>query len=129
LNALKDLPDTEISELDESLQHKMNDLDTLVHSVVTQVTSDLDAVTQKVQEIINSLPFRDHEPQLTGALPNFVVLSRVVYPTQIEFSGNFEFAAQSDFTPILGVIRGGVVTSSYAPDGVTTQQLKFLVPF
>jgi hypothetical protein len=127
-NALRDVLDQEIKTLDETLQGKLNELNTLVQSAVAQVSGDLALVTDKVQEIITSLPFRDHEPQLRSALPNFVVPSRNLYPALIKFEGNFEFASQADFAPTLEVLRDGAVVQSYSPSVSETLRLHFLAP-
>jgi hypothetical protein len=79
--------------------------------------------TAKAQQVVNSLPFRQHEPQVTKFVPRFVVPSANTYPVVVRVLGNFEYAAQQQFMPNLSA-SGHV----YKPISSTTQELDFSVP-
>lgn len=128
-NALSDVLTKFVTDLDNTIQDALNQLQTLVESVVNQVATDLGVIIQQVQQIINTLPFHDHQPQLTSTLPNFVVPASPAagYPAKLQFNGNFEFAAQKEFTPTLDILRNGTVINTYAPSTSETQNISFLV--
>lgn len=109
--------------LNPTIRGTLDQLQTAANDVTTGTTTALADATAKAQQVVNSLPFRQHEPQLTKFTPRFVVPSRSTYPVMVRVFGNFEYAAQQKFTPNLNV-SGHI----YTPISSTTQELDFSVP-
>lgn len=117
----KNLEDA-ISKLDDSGKLLVGKLTSLVNDLNAGIQSTMADVIARAQQISNSLPFRDHEPQLLRALPRFVVPSISNYEVPVVFQGNFEFAARQDFLPYL-LING----KKYPPKDIGTQEITFRV--
>lgn len=111
-----------VDTLDPKIKGIIDQLQTVVNEVSSAVPATVNDAAKQAQQIVNSLPFREHEPQLTKVLPSFVVPAKKSYPARVEFNGNFEFAAKSGFTPTLMCQN-----KSFSPSENTTQKLVFLV--
>ena len=123
-NAYQDsLNKTFDDHLDPTIRGTVNQLQTVVTGITSGVQTTVAQAELSAQQIVNGLPFRQHEPQLTSFTPNFVVPSTSDYPVVVHLKGNFEFAAQSAFTPEL-TISG----KDYFPVTATTQELVFHIP-
>lgn len=110
-------------KLDHTTKTSISQLNSLVNDVKNDAHIEIKSVTDKVQQYINSLPFRQHEPQLTSFTPSFIVPSINDYPVRLHFQGNFEFAKQADFAPSLEVNK-----KRFTPATIETQTIEFLVP-
>jgi hypothetical protein len=123
-NAYQDsLNKTFDDHLDPTIRGTVNQLQTVVTGATSGVQATMSQAELSAQQIVNSLPFRPHEPQLTSFTPNFVVPSKSDYPVVVHLKGNFEYAAQSAFTPKLNISG-----KDYFPVTATTQELVFHIP-
>jgi hypothetical protein len=115
--------DKTMDRVDQTTRQTIDQLSSLVNDVTHNVFHNLDEVTQRVQQIVDSLPFRNQEPQLTKISPRFVVPSRTAYPAIIRLDGNFEASARPGFAPVLKV-----GAESFPATALSTQALAFSVP-
>jgi hypothetical protein len=122
-NAYADSLNKTIDNINQTMKGTLDQLQSMVNDVTNNTFGSLDAITARAQQIVNSLPFRPHEPQLTRTGPRFVVPSQQTYPVTLRFQGNFEFAAKKNYTPSFQV-NG----HTYVPSSNTTQELQFIVP-
>src|SRR6266404_1547347 len=122
-NAYQDSLNETIDKVDPKIKGTLDQLQSLVNDVASNASLTLDDTTKRTQQIVNSLPFRSHQPQLTKILPRFVVPARQSYPAVIHFQGNFEYAARQDFTPI--VESNG---HQYTASQNSSQDLTFIIP-
>jgi len=122
-NAYANILNKTIEQIDQTTKSTLDQLQSMVNDVTNNTFGTLDTITARAQQIVNSLPFRPHEPQLTRTGPRFVVPSQQTYPVTLKFQGNFEFAAKKNYTPSLQ-LNG----HTYSPSSNTTQELQFLVP-
>jgi hypothetical protein len=122
-NAYRDSLNLTIDKVDPKIKSTLDQLQSLINDITTNANLTLDDTTKRTQQIVNSLPFRPHEPQLTKILPSFIVPSRESYPALIHFQGNFEYAAREGFAPIL---KSG--DKQYAVSQGSTQELAFIIP-
>ena len=111
-----------MDKLDTTATNQFEKIKTLVDEVQNNTVSSLDNFTAQAQQIINSLPFRKHEPQLTTTSPQYIVPSAIIYNMVISCKGNFEAAGIQGYTPTLTI--GNTV---YQASG-TNQLLQFHVP-
>jgi hypothetical protein len=110
-------------DVDKTMQTSLDQIQSLANGVTDKTYKKLDDVTASVQQIVNALPFRAHEPQLTKVSPEFVVPAEQTYLVPLQFKGNFEFSAEKNFEPVL-IING----HRYSCSENTVQNLKFMVP-
>lgn len=122
-NAYLEILDKTLKEVDKKVQGTLNQLQGIVDELLGHAIDSLDQLTKRTQQIVNSLPFRKRQPQLTHVLPRFVVPGRQTYDVLLQFEGNFEFAAQEEFRPSLDVSG-----RTFNPSGNDTQKLTFAVP-
>jgi hypothetical protein len=119
----KSLDETFNDHIDPTIKRTVDSLQSLVNDVQKKTFQKVDDVTARAQQIVNSLPFRDHEPQLTKFTPDFVVPTDQNYSVPFVFYGNFEFSAQKKYAALLTI---GV--HKYSCTENTTGTLKYLVP-
>lgn len=112
-----------MDRVDNTTRRTVDQLNTLVTDVSRNAFSNLNDVAGRVQQIVNSLPFRDHQPQLTRVSPRFVVPAINTYPAVIHLNGNFEAASEPGYAPKLQ-IGDKAYDTSYS----STQELQFAVP-
>jgi len=112
-----------VKTLDPSIKGTIDQLQQLVNSISEKSIQSVDAATARAQQIVNSLPLRSGEPQVSAMLPRFVVPSGRSYPVKIRVQGNFVDAARTGYAPYLE-ING----KRYTSQETTTQALTFLVP-
>lgn len=115
--------DLTMDRVDASAKKTLDQLSSMVNDISNNAFGNLDQITLRAQQIVNSLPFRKHQPQLTAVKPRFVVPAAQPYPVVVNIGGNFEFASRAGFTPSLEV-RGQTFIASEN----TTQSLKFVIP-
>jgi hypothetical protein len=78
-------------------------------------------IRTSTQQVVNSLPFTSKQPQVTAITPK-ALLPGSTEQAVMRFTGNFFYAANKGFTPVLTLSdRVCTLTSS------TTQQLEFAV--
>jgi len=109
--------------INPTIRGTIDQLQTAANDLTAGTNTTLQDATAKAQQVVNSLPFRQHEPQLTKFAPRFVVPSKTPYPVAVRVSGNFEYAAQQKFTPSLNVAG-----KEFQPVSSTTQELIFSIP-
>jgi hypothetical protein len=109
--------------LNPTIRGTLDQLQTAANDLTVNTNATLQDATAKAQQVVNSLPFRQHEPQLTKFSPRFIVPAKIQYPAIVRVAGNFEFAAQAAFAPVLNVSG-----KTYSPVSSTTQELMFSIP-
>lgn len=120
--AYEDSLNKSVDKLDATTTKKLQEIQTMVNDLESNVDDKIATVTSQAQQIANTLPFANTTPQLTSFRPKFQANS--VNPGQIELEmrGNFLFAHRDDFKPSLRV-----ADKTYEPAENTTQSLKFLI--
>jgi hypothetical protein len=112
-----------MSAVGSEISNTVAQLNTLVTGVESNAFSNLDDLAAKVQQIVNTLPFRNKEPQLTKVTPNFVVPANITYPVMLRLGGNFTNSGEPGYSPKLKV-----GANSYDTASATNQLLTFSVP-
>lgn len=82
---------------------------------------DLTDITNRVQQVANTLPFSKTFPQVESYKPGFVVQG-IAKPVLLTLTGNFVDAARQGYTP-----TASVGTQKFNSDTVTTNTLTFAV--
>ena len=122
-NAYADSLNLTMDKVDKQTKSTIDQLQSMVNQISAGSISGADDITGRAQQIVNSLPFRPHEPQITTISPSYVVPSRTDYPVAVRFSGNFEYAAKAEYTPSFEIN-----SHKYTASQNSTQLLEFLVP-
>ncbi|MEZ4784821.1 MAG: hypothetical protein R3F28_12195 [Candidatus Kapaibacterium sp.] len=122
-HAYSEIANETLNRLDNITQQRLNKLKDIVDDVQNRTYDNLDKLASRVQTAVNALPFRPHEPQLSGSEPRSVTPGVTSYEVAIRCKGNFEYAAQKDLRPSLKVGE-----SEYYPSAVSTEEITFLVP-
>jgi len=122
-NAFSDLLDKAFKDVDQTVRSTVDQINAMLSQITDQAFSQLGAITDSVQQIVNTLPFHSHQPQVTTMSPDFVVPTVVSYPVAIRFKGNFEFAGTPGYQPVLSIGN-----QQFPADSATTQNLEFLIP-
>ena len=91
--------------------------------VTTNAQKSADEVTQRIQQIANTLPFRSSMPQFTRIEPALIAPRAATDNVRLKFIGNFIYYGQDAYLPTLTV-----GTTDYKPTG-TNQELDFDVPY
>jgi len=92
-----------MDKLDTTVTNQFENLKSLTDAFSSNTAQTLGELTSKAQQIVNSLPFRKHEPQLTSFTPTYVVPSTQSYNISITCQGNFEAAAEPKMRPTLTI--------------------------
>jgi hypothetical protein len=119
--AYSDALNDTIDKLDPKIKDTTDKLQSLVEDIKSGAVNTVDLATSRAQQIVNSLPFRNNEPQVTAITPRFAVPSEKT-PIVIRFQGNFPNSSMSGFEPFL-LISGKRYQSQNS-----TQQLSFVIP-
>lgn len=122
-NVYKESLNLTIDKADLSVAKSINQLKGMVDDVTNRTFQNLDVLTLRAQTIVNSLPFRKHQPQVNQTTPCSIVPTNKDTPLKIDFIGNFEFASNPAFSPKL-ILNG----KSYNMSSNTTENLTFIVP-
>jgi hypothetical protein len=102
-SAYKESLGTTVETLDPVIKQKLDSITSLANSFVNKTYTKIDDVMAQAQQIVDSLPFRAHEPQLTKVYPAFVVPTKDSGTIQLNFLGVFEYAARTGFQPTVQV--------------------------
>jgi len=121
-NAYADSLDKTVKTLDPEVRQSIDQIKSLADGVANNTITSVADAESRLQQITNSLPFANNEPQVTSVTPRFVVPARNSYPVRISFKGNFINAAQNGLTPSL------TINHKTYTGAVTTQEVVFLVP-
>jgi len=111
-----------MDRVDATIQRTMGQLQTVVQGALAQQAAMQTNLAAQVQQIANTLPFRNEDPQLTSVRPRYVLRmddSDVVF----RFQGNFLHVQRQGYEPTLRFL--GV---EHAATQTTTQQLEFRIP-
>jgi hypothetical protein len=102
---------------------QIGQLTSLVNDVQNNTFGSLTQLTTRTQTIVNSLPFRQHQPQVERITPTFIAPRLAAQSVPVRYEGNFEFASDPSFAPILKL------HAKQIPLGTnTTQKLTFELP-
>jgi len=112
-----------IDQLNTDARNQLTTLQTLVDDLKKGTADLLHAAVTGAQQLINTLPFANLNPQVTSYSPIFVASPPAGTTTEITINGNFFWAFQQKLTPTMQT--GGV---TYQPNLVETQQLGFALP-
>jgi hypothetical protein len=122
-NAYSESLNETFDRADKSVKSTISQLHSAADDVSRNAFGSLDQLTRRMQTTVNSLPFRQHQPQVAGVRPRFLTPTSSGTPLQVTYEGNFEFASRTGFTPALSV-SGHVVPVV----NNTTQELGFQIP-
>jgi hypothetical protein len=111
-----------MNKLDTTVTSQLETIKSLIDNVKNAAITSLDDFTTKAQQIVNALPFRKHEPQLSSITPRNVVPSSVIYNIVITCNGNFEAAGLPGYAPTLTI-----GTTNYTATG-SNQSIQFSIP-
>jgi len=111
-----------INEVNDSERRSIEQLQTLVNDLQRGIAADLKTAISGAQQLINTLPFTNKNPQVTSYSPQFAAPGSNAQ-LEIRIEGNFVYAFQRGLTPTLKV--AGV---TYRPNLSTTQELGYSVP-
>ncbi|HEV2376586.1 MAG TPA: hypothetical protein VGS19_30975 [Streptosporangiaceae bacterium] len=111
-----------INQVNATVSSSIAQLQNLVAELQTSVATTLQTATNDAQQLINSIPFTNKNPQVTSYSPHFVQQGTQA-SIEVIVNGNFVYAAQQHLTPTLSV--GG---RTIRPNENTTPQLGFSVP-
>ncbi|MCJ8211031.1 hypothetical protein MUY27_15035 [Mucilaginibacter sp. RS28] len=115
--------DKTFDHVDQSTQGVINQLTALTIQLERQSVDDVSEIVSKAQVITNSLPFSNREPQIAQFSPGYFAPTNQAYQVSVEIKGNFFYAGDNGFTPVLKVNN-----KVFTPVQNTTQTLKFLIP-
>jgi hypothetical protein len=113
--------DETIAKLDPKIKDTTDKIQSLLNDITSGAVNTVDLATTRAQQIINTLPWRNNEPQVTAITPQFAVPSEQL-PIIVRFQGNFPNSSMSGFEPYL-LVSGKKIASQN-----TTQQLSFVIP-
>lgn len=114
--------DKTVGKLDQTTAQNVARLQSLVADLQSGGREAIVSAGMEAQQLVNTIPFTNKNPQVTSYSPRFVIPSNggVV---QLRIRGNFVYAYQQKQTPTL-VVDG----TTYQPNLLTTQELGFAVP-
>jgi hypothetical protein len=114
--------DKDIDKVDDAARRSIDDLRTLVAQLSSDSAQVLNSGIAGAQQLINSLPFTNKNPQVRSYTPR-VATAAVNGPVQVTVDGNFFWASQQKLEVLL---RAGGVT--YKPNESTTARVGFALP-
>ena len=111
-----------IDKVDENTRGNINRLQAIVADLQKGTQQTIKVAGQDAQQLINTLPFVNRNPQVKRYSPVFVVQGGP--PTvQLRIEGNFVEAFRRNFKPLVHV--GG---QTFEPNLLTTQELGYEIP-
>src|SRR5689334_7765470 len=113
---------TSIDKVDDATRRNIEQLQAMVKQVQSGSTELLNAATNDAQQLINSLPFSNKNPQVRAFSPRFVAAAKNE-PVPVSVQGNFFWASEKKLDVTLQV--GGV---TYKSAENLTSDVQFLVP-
>jgi len=111
---------TGINNVNDAVRNDVKHLQTLLAQLQSGNAQLVQQALAGAQQLLNTLPFTNKNPQVTSYSPTFVVGGQQVV---VRVHGNFFYAFEKKLTPTLDV--GG---TTYPPARNTTQDLAFIVP-
>ena len=121
-NAYEDSLNLTIDKVEAAVKETFDQLNTLVTKFETQAIDAMNDLEARAQQIVNTLPGADRQPQLINIQPRYIVLSGSVEEVWVKFYGNFVDAATVGYEPSLAFN-----TSMCPLRENTTQRLIFAV--
>ena len=115
--------DHSVNNIADAERSAVSQLQALVNDLQSGATDLLRTATADAQQLINSLPFTNKNPQVTSYTPRLTAAPSPSGSVEVTVNGNFVWAFQKQLQPSLHV--GG---TSYEPNELTTQQLGFSLP-
>lgn len=112
-----------VTALDAVATHNIQQLQTMVDALERRTAADTQQALQTAQTITNILPIANHAPQVSGFSPRFVANAAAGGPVVVTVKGNFFYASEADYTPVLHV-----GSSNISPLEITTNKIRFSVP-
>ncbi|MEH1056838.1 hypothetical protein V6U89_16725 [Micromonospora sp. CPCC 206171] len=113
---------TGIDKVDDATRRTIEQLQAMVKQLQSGATELLNAATNDAQQLINSLPFTNKNPQVRAFSPRFVGGAKNE-PVPVSVQGNFFWASEKKLDVTLQV--GGV---TYKAAENLTSDVQFLVP-
>jgi hypothetical protein len=114
--------DKDIDKVDDAAKRSIDDLRALVAQLGSDSAQILDGAVTGAQQLINSLPFTNKNPQVRSYTPR-VATAAVDGSIQVTVDGNFFWASQKKREVLL---RAGGTT--YKPNESTTARVGFALP-
>jgi hypothetical protein len=111
-------------KIDPTIQGTIDQVTSMVNDVTSRVFTSADQAAARGQQIANTLPFRQSEPQVTSVSPHFIPVANSVSKVRVIVQGNFPCNGQASLAASLRI-----GAHSYQPSSNTTQELDFVVPF
>ncbi len=121
-NAFSQSLNEAMDRIDRTARSTLDQLSSMVQEVQERNQIALKTIAARVQQLINTLPFAQLQPQVTDVSPRYIVPARQSYNVSIKFFGNFPFSSLAQFKPLLSI--GG---QKFAASENTTQELDFSV--
>jgi hypothetical protein len=117
----KDL-DKRIKNLNKATRDRIEQIQELVDKFSKNLHQNVEDITSSAQQIANSLPLSNKEPQVRDYTPDFVA-GAAPGTVRVRVRGNFFYASRKKYEPTL--VAG---TLKLKPTEATTQRLSFEVP-
>lgn len=111
-----------LDKVDDAVRRNVGQLQAMVTQLQSGTAELLDAATNDAQQLINTLPFANKNPQVRAFSPRFVTAA-ANQPVAVSVKGNFVWAAEKKMDVTLVV--GG---ATYKAAENITSSLQFLVP-
>jgi hypothetical protein len=115
--------DEAIDSLDALTSKKLEEIQSMVAVLESQVAGDLRELTSRAQTLASTLPFANNEPKVGSYQPHFAVSDPSGGAVDVQLVGLFAFAKDEGYLPTLRV-AGEVINPAVATD----QTLRFAVP-
>lgn len=124
---VSELMDKGVNQVNSTIQNSVNDAKAMVNDLNEKTAAQLNAAIKGAQQLENSLPLTNKNPQLTSYTPLYVSPSVGASSTvAIDLSGNFVHAYEEKMAPT--ITWPGGPSTPLAAGVLTTQQLTFFVP-
>ena len=122
ISAFGDELNTGINRVDDTIVSTVAQLNAVVDQLQDGALVAIDSAIAGSQQIVNTLPFTNKNPQVRTFAPGFVA-ARSSRPVHLNVDGNFWWASNKDL-PVSLSYNG----TSYTADLVTTSEVGFTLP-
>ncbi len=123
-HAYSDCLDVSVDKVDKTVRDNLDRLSKLTEEVQARNNVQLLKIAYSIQQIVNTLPFANSQPQLTSTSPKLVGQISPLEKILWRFHGNFPSSSDPELKPSLVIGKDAI-----EPQINTTQELAFLVPY
>lgn len=118
--AYKESLEFTIKEVNDAITNDLGQLFSMADQIAKKNMDKVSDLIKQAQQLVNSLPFSNKQPQLTSVRPRYIVPTNSSNPILILFDGNFFYSADKDCKPSFSVSNLSLPLVSS-----TTQRLMF----